>query len=210
MLSISETRLKEFSEDSEDLKFEKSSILALQQEKVIISESIKKLSENKESKENELNNRLHKLKGYCEAKAEELHELSQNCELKNKLLEDSNSQLILLQKSKNELEKTLESLQTSKNDLEKEIFRVKDGLKQILPLKVCEEEKEKAINSLKSIAFVLHIENSESLDLKTLLKSIESKHSQLQEDLEKAEKFKINKQKFIEMYESNTKELQDE
>ena len=116
-----------------------------------------------------------------------------------------------MQDSKEELLKTVEILSTSKSELEKESLNLKEGLKQNKPLKIAEEENERAITAIKHIGLIFDIKNiRDSTDFKSLIKIIEEKNEQLKEDLEKAEKFKTNKQKFVEMYEVNTKELQEE
>lgn len=194
---------------SEALKVERASIEALQQEKKTLKENIKMLSETGENQEQELKNRINKLKGYCETKAQELHELNESLEEKIKEIQQTKETAEILNKKKDELTKAVEELTASKKELEYEVKNMNDAFTQIKPLKAIEEEKEKWISVLKKIAVALDIDPNIA-NSKSLLKNLEQKLEKLKEDLAKAEKFKFNKQKFLEMYESNTKELQDE
>ena len=87
MRSISETRLKEFSGSIEEAKSERELLEQLQQDKIMIKESIRLLNENGENQEIEIKNRIQKLKNSSEAIAEELKNMNKKHEEGTKKLE---------------------------------------------------------------------------------------------------------------------------
>ena len=209
LLELSERRVKEFTGEAGRFSYE--SFENLKQEKEEIEESIKFMNENADSQEAELRNRMEKLEGYCEAKARELHNLTEVYEEKVKGLTEISDQVVWLQRSKEEMMKAVEVLSASKKDLEKENSKIREEIKQFQPLKDAGEEKGKAVDVLRSIAITIGVPSVEdSLDFSRFLRNLEEKCEKIKEDLAKAEKFKLNKQKFIDMYESNTRELQEE
>lgn len=207
MLDLSERRVKEF--NKEDLKIGSETLETLRHEKVVVEESIRVMSENAENLESEVKGRIGKLNGYCSKKAEELHELDGKVQEKVKELKEFSDEVLWLQRSKEEVSRTLEGLNENKRILEKDYLKMKEEGKAMRSLKVVEEERDKLWSVVKSIGTSIGV-NGLSEDFKGFVRAFEEKYEKVREDLEKAEKFKVNKLKFIDMYESNTKELQDE
>ena len=209
LLDLSERRVKEYG--GEAGRLECGSLENLRQEKEEIEESIKIMNDQAESQEAELRSRMNKLQGYCENKAKELHCLTEEYEEKAKGLTEITGEVMWLQRTKEEMMKAVEVLSASKKDLEKENAKFREEIQNIKPLKDAEEEKGKIVNMLKNIAVTIGIYSLEdSFDYSKFLRIFEERCEKIKEDLAKADKFKLNKQKFIEMYESNTRELQEE
>lgn len=196
---------------TEDFEKEKSDLIILSQQKISLQENIRLLNESSENQEKEIKARLQKLKSYCDGKAQELYKATEEYEGKVKLLDSVTGQIEELQRTREDLIAKIQGLNASKNELEKESWKIREGIQAIRPLKAAEEDRDKAFTYLKHIVSVLGLDVAvEKVEFKELFKIIQNRLDTIKEDIEKAEKFKINKEKFIEMYEINTKELHDE
>ena len=182
-------------------------VLKLEQES--IKASMQELIQKTEKDENELKSRINKLSQMSEAKSKELQDLGLQCEEKRELVQDSVLRLKKINEDKSESIKAVESLKAAKIELEQEIKSLQESVKMTRPLKQFEEERDKAFGVVKGLFQVFNIEIAEPLNTRNMASALEERLKSVQEDLNKIEKFKLNKRKFVEMYESNTKELQE-
>ncbi|OMJ72394.1 hypothetical protein SteCoe_29187 [Stentor coeruleus] len=117
----------------------------------------------------------------------------------------------LLKKKKQELTKIVGNLTESKIEIEGKFSKIKDSVKQIFPNTPIEIENsiENYSNLIRKISLALNL-NPNIIDSTDFINAIEQKLEQAKNDLENADNFKRNKQKFVELYEKNTIKLQDE
>ena len=107
-----------------------------------------------------------------------------------------------LQREKQEMTSALEAAHLDLKSAERELLRAQEDIESEA------EDKTKALYAVKKLAGLFNL--SPSTDLPTLIDSIETSVLDLQDDLSKAERFRLNKEKFVSMYESNTAQLQVE
>lgn len=117
----------------------------------------------------------------------------------------------ILKKKKQELTRIVGNLTESKIEIEGKFNKIKDSVKQITPQNPTEIEKsiENYSDFIKKISLALKLDPNIS-DSTEFIRALEEKLEKAQNDLESADNFKKNKQKFVEFYEKNTEKLQDE
>jgi chromosome segregation ATPase len=119
-----------------------------------------------------------------------------------KELEEARRDREELLREKQDMTETLEAAHADLKSAEKELIRAREELGREA------EDKEKALYAVKKLAGLFNL--SPSSNLPALIDSIETTVLDLQEDLSKAERFRLNKEKFVTMYENNTAQLQAE
>ncbi|CAG9313961.1 unnamed protein product [Blepharisma stoltei] len=208
---LSENRLKEFSEN-EDVKNAQSKVEELLEEQNRLKEKIKQLEAEYELKEASEKDKLSKMKGYCEHKAGQYQSLIEDCERKTKELENLQENIRNQSLLKDELNEKIEIIRKNKYELDLEVHTARSEIRDLKTVRTAEDERDRALIAIRKVADSLEVEfNANSTpDLFTVVRGIEQAIAELNENMEKVERFKVNKEKFVEMYESNTKELQEE
>lgn len=107
-----------------------------------------------------------------------------------------------LRREKQEMTSALAAAHVDLKSAERELLRAREDMESEA------EDKAKALYAVKKLAGLFNL--SPSTDLPTLIDSIETSVLDLQDDLSKAERFRLNKEKFVSMYENNTAQLQAE
>lgn len=174
---------------------------------------IKNLEELYDEKESESKGKLAKLKGYCEHKAEQYQSLTEDCDKKAKdldILKETLQNNLMLNE---ELAEKITIMRKNKHDLDLEVHQSRNEIRDFKTVRQAEDERDKALVAVKKVADALNIEfsNSSSInELMNVVRKVEQSLSSLSDGLEKVEMFKKNKELFVDMYDKNTKELQEE
>lgn len=145
-------------------------------------------------------------------KQKELKHLSDTLKIKG---EEYDNLLLSTKREKNKLDELMldvNKLKRAKQEVEEELYDVRGDLYSQRPHKEDYEEREILLDAFRRIGDMLDIEvqSSRSSMSSRFTYAIEEALQQIQRQIKKAQTFKKNKQKFVEMYEKNTHDLQTE
>lgn len=180
--------------------------------------SHEKIIKEYEQKQFELQQRVNQLEcnlkisdNELSEKQKELKSLSDTLKIKNEEYEDL---LLSTKREKNKLDELMldvNKLKRAKQEVEEELYDVRGDLYSQRPHKEDHEEKEILIDAFRRISDMLDIDLQTSRSVSNRFTYvIEEALQQIQKQIKKAQTFKKNKQKFVEMYEKNTLDLQTE